>query len=257
MTNPLRERRKPEDEELERKRAELAELQSELIERELVVTNLKAELANFQSIYMKKVGAYYAELDKVEAEVAELLSQARPSDEEARINASHARAKATESISDYEQVVASRSHAFTPSRELKSLYREVARRIHPDLATNPADRARRQTLMAEANRAYEMGDENRLKAILSEYEDSAESISGEGPGPDLIRTIRKIAQVKKRLTDIEAEIRQINASDLFVLREKMLESEKEGRDLLEEMAEPIKVRVTRARQQLDSLRKAG
>ena len=46
---------------------------------------------------------------------------------------------------------------------MKRLYREVAKRIHPDLTSDRADRAKRQQLMAEANEAYERGDEARLQ----------------------------------------------------------------------------------------------
>jgi len=51
---------------------------------------------------------------------------------------------------------------FTPSENLKKLYREVAKRVHPDLATEESERQRRHELMAEANRAYAEGDEARL-----------------------------------------------------------------------------------------------
>jgi DnaJ-class molecular chaperone len=55
---------------------------------------------------------------------------------------------------------------FKPSDDLKRLYREIAKRIHPDLATDDAERAKRNQLMAEVNRAYADGDEARLRAIL-------------------------------------------------------------------------------------------
>jgi DnaJ-domain-containing protein 1 len=69
----------------------------------------------------------------------------------------------------------------------------VAKRIHPDLATDSEDRLRRQILMAEANRAFEEGDEDRLRRILHEYEASPDAVKGDGAGADLIRAIRKIA----------------------------------------------------------------
>jgi hypothetical protein len=47
--------------------------------------------------------------------------------------------------------------------------------------------------MAEANRAYEEGDEERLRVILQEWEGSPESVKGDGPGAELVRVIRKIA----------------------------------------------------------------
>ena len=67
---------------------------------------------------------------------------------------------------------------FSPSPSLKSLYKEVARRIHPDLATNEVDRARRQKLMAEANLSYQAGDEVRLRSILEAAERLTEAPTG-------------------------------------------------------------------------------
>jgi len=61
----------PEEEELARKREELALLQTELAERELFLTNLRAELSAFEGQYLRQVGALYAELDELNAKIAE------------------------------------------------------------------------------------------------------------------------------------------------------------------------------------------
>jgi DnaJ-class molecular chaperone len=132
---------------------------------------------------------------------------------------------------------------------LKSLYREVAKRIHPDLSSDPEDRMKRQQLMAEANEAYQMGDFARLKRILEEYESSPEAVPGEGVGAELVRVIRKITQVRRRLSEIEQEIQKLTASDLAKLKVKTEESARRGRDLLMEMAEQVDRQIAAARQQ--------
>ena len=71
--------------------------------------------------------------------------------------------------------------------------------------------------MAEVNLAYENGDEAKLRSILADWESSPDTVEGEGVGAELIRVIRKIAQIQKRLTDIDAEIQQLNTSDLYRL----------------------------------------
>jgi len=88
---------------------------------------------------------------------------------------------------------------------MKRLYREVAKRIHPDLTSDRDERMRREALMAEANKAYEAGDESQLNRILNAYETSLETVQGEGPGAELIRVIRRISQVRGRIAEIEAE----------------------------------------------------
>jgi hypothetical protein len=56
----------------------------------------------------------------------------------------------------------------TPSEELKSLYREAAKRVHPDMAATEWERAQREERMSEVNLAYEAGDELTLRRILME-----------------------------------------------------------------------------------------
>ena len=130
----------------------------------------------------------------------------------------------------------------------------MARRIHPDLAVDDADRAKRQRLMADANRAYENGDEPRLRAILEEYESSPDSVFGHGTGVELVRVIRKIAQVKRRLAEIQSETDQIRASDLFELNKKVAEGAMQGRDVLNEMASAIQSQIAERQAELRNTR---
>ena len=118
-----------------------------------------------------------------------------------RTQAADARARANESAHESKiiQETAGHGEKFKPSDDLKKLYRDVAKSLHPDLATDDDDRARRQRFMAEANQAYEEGNETRLREILREWESSPDAIKGDGVAAELIRVIRKIAQVQERL----------------------------------------------------------
>jgi len=243
---------KPEDEELGRKRQELASLQSELADRELYIATLRAELAAFERRYLRIVGARYAELDEINAQIAERISQRCERDQQAQSVARQARAQANESRATVE-ADASEPITALPSQELKSLYRQVAKTVHPDLSFDAVDRRLRQRLMAEANRAYEMGDVDRLKRILEEYDSCPEAVRGEGVGAELVRVIRKITQVRRRLTEIEDELKQLVGSELAKLKTKAEEYEKLGRNLLAEMAEQVDRQIVTARQRTISV----
>jgi DNA-binding SARP family transcriptional activator len=65
-----------EEAELARKCEELALLQAELIDRELFLANLRAELAAFEGRYLREVGTLYSELDDWNAKIAELAAEA-------------------------------------------------------------------------------------------------------------------------------------------------------------------------------------
>lgn len=243
---------RPEDEELGRKQQELASLESELADRELYVATVRAEMAAFERLYLRIVGTRYAELDEINAQIAERLSKRNAGNPQAESAAKQARAQANESRATVE-ADASEPIKALPSQELKSLYRQVAKMVHPDLSFDAEDRKLRQRLMAEANRAYEMGDVDRLKRILEEYGSCPEAVRGEGVGADLVRVIRKITQAKRRLAEIEDELKQLLGTELAKLKTKAEECEKLGRDLLAEMAEQIDRQILAARQRAISI----
>jgi hypothetical protein len=142
---------------------------------------------------------------------------------------------------------------FAPPDELKWLYREIAKQVHPDLTTDERERARRTRLMAEANRAYAAGDEAKLRTILDDWVSSPESVPGEGVAAELVRTIRKIHQVERRLVNIATEMAALRQSELFRLWERAEASKAEDRDVLAEMAEALKRQIAAARAELTKL----
>jgi len=244
----------PEEEELGRKRDELALLQADLADRELYLTNLRVELSAFERRYLRQVGVLYAELDEWNAKIAELVAKDERT-EEARSAATQARTQAAESHSAVQGDAAEASD-FTPSAELKSAYREVAKRVHPDLATDEEDRRNRERFMKEANRAYEQGDVDKMRKILDEYESSPETVKGTGVAADLVRVIRQIKQIRSRLAQLEVEIASLIDSDIAKLKAKVEAASAQGLDLLAEMAEDVKSRIDVARRRFE-VRSAG
>jgi CII-binding regulator of phage lambda lysogenization HflD len=89
-----------------------------------------------------------------------------------------------------------------------------------------------------------------LEAILRDWESSPESVKGEGPGAELVRVIRKIAQVEDRLKAIDAEIARLEESDLYHLKNQVDQAGEEKRDLLAEMAAGVDQQVAAARERL-------
>ncbi len=250
----LNRRLTPEEQELKKKSEELLALETELAQRELELATLRAELRSFEARYIGTVGILYADLDEIEAKIAEAQARLAPKDDRAQQQAAQARAQAHQSAQAAGAVQKlGEQKKFTASENLKKLYREVAKRIHPDLATDEANRTRRQRLMAEANRAYEEGDEAKLRAILDEWESSPEAVEGEGAGADLIRAIRKIAQVEKRLSAIDTEMEQLKASDLYQLKVKIEEAENAGENPLAGMASQVEAKIAAERKRLVEL----
>src|ERR1039458_3765196 len=234
MPGKIIRRLKPEEEEILRKREELAAIRAALAERELELVDLRSQLAAFEGRYLRQVGTLYAELDEWKARIAELQARLNPSTA-SKVQAEEAREQARQTYEDAHGK-ASETHDFAPSPELKRMYRDAAKRIHPDFATDAADLERRTRLMAEANRAYEAGDAEALQRVLDEYEDGAEAVKGEGIGAELIRIIRQISLAKTRVSAIEQELAALRQSEIALLKKQAEERELEGRDLLAELA---------------------
>ncbi|QUS62430.1 molecular chaperone DnaJ [Synechocystis sp. PCC 7339] len=214
----------PEEAELAAKKAELGALESELAENELKLATFQAELHGFEQQYLGLIGSRYTELERVEAQITEYM--------------------------DYLES----SRNFKPSDGLKKLYREVAKRVHPDLATDEVERVKRQDLMAAANQAYEEGDEQRLREILASWESDPHSVQGEGVAAELIRVIRQIAQCRSRLVAISRDMEALKQTELFELKEQVEQAQQSGQDLLAEMAKHLDEQIAEAQDRLQDLK---
>ncbi len=241
----------PEQEELKRKREELGAIRAALADRELDLADLRAQLRSFEGRYMRQVGVLYAELDDLDARVAEFEASLENSSA-TRQRAERARKRANDTHEATHGEVA-KAADFKPTADLKSLFREAAKRIHPDFAKDDAERQRRTRFMAEANEAYSRGDAAALQRIIDEYSESSESIPGEGIGAELIRVIRQIAEAKKHIAAIEDELATLRNSEIAKLLKEAELAEQGGRDLLAELAVTVGKQVARAKKEYESL----
>ena len=151
-------------------RARVVALEQQLALRDRELTVLKTELLALQDRYLTEIGPLYAELAELDAEVAEV---------EIRLGLRPAESQELIDAEDDTEPTAGCSNLSVPSADLKRIFRDVAKAVHPDRATDDAARFRRHSLMAEANRAYAEQDEDRLRLILRAWEQSPEAIVGE------------------------------------------------------------------------------
>lgn len=245
----------PEEIELEKKRAELSTLEEELALKELDLTTLQVYLEDLRRRYLRTVGVKLAQLDCIKAQIAEILARLDPKNEEVRKEADRSRTQAQESADATESIAAEEYEAepFKPSEDLKQLYRDLAKKVHPDLSPDDQARERRHRFMQEVNQAYAEGNEERLRSLLHEWESSPDSVSGEGTGAELIRIIRQIARVHNRIEAISQEVENLKESELYKLKMRLDETQDEGRDLLSEMAAGVDGQIEDANTRLKNI----
>jgi 5-carboxymethyl-2-hydroxymuconate isomerase len=233
----------PEEEELQLKRRDLAILEQDLAQKELELSTLKGEVHLFERRYHLVVGVKYTELDGVKAQILELASGLYPRSDEFRAGAESAKEKAQSSANAEEDDDSDLSEVFKPSEDLKKLFRQVAKKIHPDLASDEKEKIRRHELMAKLNLAYDRLDEEAIHAVQREWEAGRHPEKNETVGAQLVKIVRQVAQVKKRLLKIEEEWDEIQNSGMHQLMHKTAEAEKIGLDMLEEMAESVDEKI--------------
>ena len=247
MTRPrfLLNQKTPEEIELEKKRVELSILEEELAIKEMDLTTLQADLEDLRRRYLRIIGVKLAKLDDLEAQIAEILSRYDPNNKSDREKAERSRNQAQESantagsISEKEY----KTEPFNPSENLKQLYRELAKKVHPDLAPDDGARKKRHRLMQEVNQAYKDGNEAGMRVLLNEWLSSPDSVSGEGTGAELIRLIRQISTARIRFQTINQEMDNHKKLVLYKLKLMIDEAKNQDRDLLAEMAAAIERQI--------------
>ena len=242
----------PEQIELDKKTRVLERLKDRLADREEELADLNAEIEQFEARYTMEVARFYAEWDEIEAQIAEEEAKLVPDDEEIKKRAEELRRKAEESAADVD--AHSKAGEWKPTAEAKKAYHDLAKIIHPDLALDETEKARRHGLMAQLNQAYSSGDQKMLKKLAEDFRDAPELVTGDTVADRLVRAIRQIYQVKNRLYDIESEFARHEASEHYILRLKVVEEEALGRDLLKQMGNRARTHISKSSRRLATLK---
>lgn len=226
-----------EEQELQRQREALASLESRIAELEPRLTNLRGEMRDFESRYLSIIGNRYDQLAEIEKEIARI--QGLDIEEE-------------EEMSLAEDEVGCGQNRFHGDK-LKKLYREVARKFHPDLASCDQERLHRNQLMVEVNRAYETGAAEQLQQLL-EAGASLESIESSGAmSAEMILLVRRVADAKERLVALEADLAEITSAELYKLKLRVENADAFGVDLFSDLILQVDRQITKAENRLHAL----
>lgn len=239
----------PDDAALLDKRKRLAAVRSTLAERESELAQIRAQLKSFEGRYLRQVGMLYAQIDELEARIAEREVDLYDSDS-ARRHAEEARQRAQETH-DAAFGDAHEAEEFDPPPSLKTLFRDVAKRIHPDFARDDAEQRHFTLLMARANQAYSRGDAEMLQRLLDDHSEVHASISGEGAAAELVRITRQIQHAERDIATLDTERHVLLGSELAQLHLDAEAAAREHRDLLTELAASLREQVADAQRRFD------
>lgn len=229
-------------------RQRLAALRTTLVEREAELAKLRSQMKAFEGRYLHRVGVLYAELDEINARITEREVDLYDSDS-ARRRAQEARRRAQETH-DAAFGVDKEPEEFDPPPSLKTLFRELARRIHPDFASDEAEQKHFTRLMSRANEAYSCGDAETLQRLLDDHLEIS-AAAGENDNLTLNRVTRQIQHAERDIAALLREQETLLGSEIGQLFADDQAATSEGRDLLDEMATSLRARIADAQYRLE------
>jgi hypothetical protein len=241
--------RSPNAADLAQKRARLAAVRAALAEREADIAQIRSQLKAFEGRYLRRVGVLYAELDEIAARITEREVDLYDSDS-ARRRVQEARHRARET---HEAAFGAdqEPEEFDPSPCLKTLFREVAKRIHPDFASDEAEQRHFTLLMTRANQAYSRGDAETLQRLLDDQLEVNASVADEGDGLVLLRLARQIQHAERDIAALDRENQTLLSSEIGQLYTGAEAASREDRDLLAELAASLRERIADAQYRLE------
>lgn len=133
---------------------------------------------------------------------------------------------------------------------LKNLFRQLARRFHPDFALDEADRAYRTSIMMAINAAYTAGDLLRLQELAEQPDPQRPDYTEEELAEALFR---EVDHCQRRIAEIEKELTRLNQHPSTILKMRVDEAALNGRDLLEELAADLREKIAGRMVQRDVL----
>ena len=147
--------------------ADADRLRDELAAIEEEQATLEAELAAFNADYLREVVTVLAELHEIEARIAALVAK-RSGSAEDKAAASSARARARETTAAVKAIPPAPEPL--PTGDLKKLFREAAKRMHPDLAPDDETRQHAEAFMKRLNQAFAARDEEAIVNLVRQWE---------------------------------------------------------------------------------------
>ncbi|MFD0275003.1 rhodanese-like domain-containing protein [Kitasatospora sp. NPDC127111] len=221
---------------------------------------LRVEIDNFALIHHQLLGPLYARLDELDALIAETVAARTGHPEDLR-RAAEARQRVDE-LPDLEALFDSVQEQrdappppaaparVRPGRDAQRIYRDLVRRAHPDLTTDPAEQERRAAFLARVNEAYAYGDTTALAGLAAEWSTAPEAAPAVD-SPD------RLGWLRRRLEWLNAKIAETAAEHVRLENTAMGQllalAPQDPDGLLEELAEQLLAKAAAQQAELERL----
>ncbi len=248
------------DPELSRLYDEVAIRQERVAQLELELFDTQVDLARFERELESRLGPFQRRLQELEDHLSEARHRAArraqwgdrldedepPVDVVEQFHRTWARPERPE-----EPAPPPRKDEAT-KEQLKGLYRNLAKRFHPDLVTDAEQKRWREKVMAKVNEAYAAGDLGALQALgeTSDHPGVSPPKAREQVVAELQTEIRRLDGL---IASLKSSLRRLVNSQTVKLMLDASIARRSGRDLLGEMAADLRVEIARLEAELASL----
>ncbi|MFQ5400647.1 MAG: hypothetical protein ACE5E7_13750 [Anaerolineae bacterium] len=140
------------------------------------------------------------------------------------------------------------------SAEIKRLFRRLARRFHPDMGVDEADRERRTRLMMAINAAYAAHDLAGLQQLALEP-DSLDLAAHAKSDQQLAEVLfRELGRCRRRHQEVKEELAVLARHKSTSLMHRVEQAAANGRDLLAEIVAQLQEKIARRMVERDVLK---
>ncbi len=246
---------------------QIEDLRRCVVELQLELEGLRLAMGRFEAEYHARVGALFVELDRLRLAIAEyerriLRLRAEPSadstkiEEEIRVEF-HDRHEEVRSAEEEArrherayQEEANRPDLDEPAAEdLRGVYRELAKRYHPDLARTDEERSRREDVMRRVNAAFKRGDIAALRTIEQEAAAEDPTFETRPITEKLAWAAREVTRLGRVLAYLGDELAAVRQTDTF----RLWRRQDAGEGVVEALELDLREEIDNARDRMDEL----
>lgn len=234
--------------------ADLAEAQQQLVEAEAKLAQEQAAVNAFRMQCRLKLGDLIEETLALRAERESCLTQLKlhqqdadfPDDADDPFAA--ARDTAVPHTIEFDEIIL--PELATPQQEkaaTRRLYRELARRFHPDLAAGSAERAYMTAIMSAVNVAYEQQDVAALHNLAGELDGTAVAELAGIQNPHIRQQREQLLKIQRRQRKVQQQYRALRQDNVAKLWRKAQQLEADGKSWWETVNRDLQRIIQRTR----------
>jgi len=244
---------------LVRLRQAVEQVQSELIEAEAELVDRQAEVNAFEFEFEARVGYLLDQLVILDQEIDhynDLIETIRNRQVfgNAYLSIEKQYQRAWERPSHAAPIPPTQPPSPATEAEIKQLYRQLARRFHPDLATGETDRVSRTEKMAALNNAYAARNLTELMALAQEA-DYVQSFATGQTEAQMVKALEgELERCRRRLKEIRLELQALKGQPSVRLSLDVKLARRRGEDLLGQMATDLSQKIARKTVERDILK---